>query len=600
MSASDKKKLRKEQNAAAMTEKQQKEAKEAKKLKTYTITFAVVMILVVAIILGVTLRTPVAGIIDRNTDAITVGNHTLSTNELSYFYVDAINNFTSQFDSYGSYAALYMQMMGLDPSKPLDKQVADQTTQQTWADYFINAAKNNAKWTYAMYDAAMKAGFTLSQEDLTAMGNLEATLEFYAQYTGYSSVNGYLRSLYGDGANLKTYQDYYKLTTIASKFASNYRDSLKYTDDDYREFEKDKLFEYNSYNYGLYRISASAYKTFLKLGTVTKDENGKETTVYTEADEAKALEAALADAKALVAEGITDLDKLNEAINKLAINLPKKEDKDTKTGDENTGDENTGDESTGDENTDEKPKDEPETEKDYAIKATEGKNVLYSKLKSNANEDVQKWLSDSARKAGDVTYIEISTGEGDDKVVTGYYVVMYLGVNNNTYHSVDVQHILVKFKGGTKNPTTGKTEYSDTEKKTAKEAAQKILGEFLDGKNITSEAFGTLAKSKSEDTGSKSNGGLISGINYDAGYVTAFTDWALAEHKVGDTGIIETEYGYHVMFYKGTSDLAYRDSLINNDLVDRDYDAWEDTITKDVVVTDINLNGLKRDFVISG
>ena len=51
MSASSKKKLRKEQNAAAMTEKQLQEQKEAKKLRLYTGIFAVaiaVMILVVA------------------------------------------------------------------------------------------------------------------------------------------------------------------------------------------------------------------------------------------------------------------------------------------------------------------------------------------------------------------------------------------------------------------------------------------------------------------------------------------------------------------------------------------------------------------------
>ena len=52
MSASAKKKLRKEENAAQLTEKQLKEQKEAKKLKAYTLTFAIIMVLVVAIVVA--------------------------------------------------------------------------------------------------------------------------------------------------------------------------------------------------------------------------------------------------------------------------------------------------------------------------------------------------------------------------------------------------------------------------------------------------------------------------------------------------------------------------------------------------------------------
>ena len=94
MSASSKKKLRKEQNAAAMTEKQQKELKEAKKLKSMTLTFAVIMVLVVAIVVGVVVRSPIAGAIDRGTHAATVGTHELTTTDLSYFYIDAVNTYT--------------------------------------------------------------------------------------------------------------------------------------------------------------------------------------------------------------------------------------------------------------------------------------------------------------------------------------------------------------------------------------------------------------------------------------------------------------------------------------------------------------------------
>ncbi len=576
MSASDKKKLRKEQNAASLTEKQQKELKEVKKLKAYTISFVVVMVLVVAIIAGVTLRPSVAGVINRATNAVTVGSHTLSTTELSFFYSEAINSFVQQFSGYGDYAALYMQMSGLNPSLPLDEQVLDKAAGTTWADYFINSAKESAKWTYTMYDAAMAAGFTLSAEDQKSLDNLEANLEFYAMYAGYSSVSAYLRNVYGDGANLKNYTEYYRLTLIASEYASQYRDGLKFADEDFRAHEKDKMQEYNSYSYTLHKLNTTDYLKFLGLGTVTKDENGKETTTYSAEDKKKAAEAALADAKLLTAEGITDVEKLNAAINALNINNPKKEEKAGETDTE----------------------DKKEETKKPLISATENKHILYSKVLSNTNEGVQKWLSDAARKAGDVTYVEISTGEGDKKEVTGYFVVMFNSVNENKYHTADVQHILVKFEGGKKD-ADGNTIYSQAEKDKAKAEAQAILDGFLKETRQDSEVFGVLAKEKSEDTGTKNNNGLIADINLGSGYVDPFTTWALAEHKVGDTGLIETEYGWHVMFYKATSELTYRDQMINTKLVSDAYTAWEDALLKTVTVTDHNLNGLDTDYVIS-
>ncbi len=612
MSASDKKKLRKEQNAASLTEKQQKELKEVKKLKAYTVTFVVVMILVVAIIAGVALRAPVAGVIDRATKAVTVGSHTLNTTELSFFYAEAINNYVNQFSSYGDYATLYMQMMGLNPSLPLDQQVYEQETGKTWADYFVDAAKNQAKWAYGMYDAAMAANYALTAEDQKILDSLEATLSYYASYAGYSSVPAYLRSVYGDGATLKNYTEYYRVSMIATNFASKYHDSLKFTDADFRAHEKDKMQEYNSYSYAVYELDSEDYLKFLKLGTITKGEDGKETTTYTDAEKAQALAAALEDAKLLTGESITDVDKLNAAITALLINQPKTEDKTTEdettegeategetTEGETTEGENTEGEATEGETTEGEATDATKLPLKGLATSTKVNDVLYATLLKNLNEDAQKWLSDTTRKAGDVTYVEISTGEGDEKVVTGYNVIMYTGMNENKYHSADVRHILVKFTGGTKN-ADGETVYSQEEKDAAKVKAQAILDEYLKGEKLTSEAFAALAKAKTEDTGSKESGGLIEDIRLDAGYVEPFTKWALEEHKVGDTALVETEYGWHVMFYEAKSELTYRDQMINSVLINDAYTAWEEALLKNVTVTDLNLKGLDTDFIISG
>ena len=93
MSASNKKKLRKEQDAAKLTEKQQSAQKEAKKVSLYTTAFVVVMVLLLAVAIFVGVRQTIvnSGIREKNTVALTVGTHELSNAELNYFYMDAVN-----------------------------------------------------------------------------------------------------------------------------------------------------------------------------------------------------------------------------------------------------------------------------------------------------------------------------------------------------------------------------------------------------------------------------------------------------------------------------------------------------------------------------
>ena len=123
MSASSKKKLRNEQNAAMLTERQQAEQKEAKKLKTMTAAFVagMALILVIAVFVGATQFITNNGIREKNTVALTVNGNEISNAELNYFYIDAINEF---YNNYGSYISLF----GLDVTKPLNEQVVDEET----------------------------------------------------------------------------------------------------------------------------------------------------------------------------------------------------------------------------------------------------------------------------------------------------------------------------------------------------------------------------------------------------------------------------------------------------------------------------------------
>ena len=58
-----------------------------------------------------------------------------------------------------------------------------------------------------------------------------------------------------------------------------------------------------------------------------------------------------------------------------------------------------------------------------------------------------------------------------------------------------------------------------------------------------------------------------------------FNDWCFdSSRQAGDTGIVETTYGYHVMYFSGYSTEydSYQDYLVENTLRSNDYNAWFD------------------------
>ena len=113
MSASSKKKLRREERAAKLTERQLAEQKEAKKLNLMTRLFVAVLavIVVVAAVIGTTRFISNSGIREKNTVALTVDSHEISNAEMNYFFIDAVNNFAQ---TYGSlYCRLRRHYIGL-------------------------------------------------------------------------------------------------------------------------------------------------------------------------------------------------------------------------------------------------------------------------------------------------------------------------------------------------------------------------------------------------------------------------------------------------------------------------------------------------------
>lgn len=542
MSASNKKKLRKEQEANKLTEKQLAAQKEARNTKLYTLAFLIAMaaILVIAIVVGVNQSMTSNGVRERNTTALTVGSHKLSNAEMNYFYIDSINSF---LNTYGSYAAMF----GLDTSKPLNQQTYSEEDGTTWADYFLTSAQGSAQATYAIADAAQAAGFSLNDDQKANLDANITAINLYATAYGYKSGEEYLKAMYGTGARMSSYKNYCELSALASAYQNHYASELSYTDADLRAAEADNPSAYSSFSYNTYYLAASR---FLEGGTT--DENGSVT--YSDEEKAASVSAAEEAAASLTAaESLQDFD---EAIAALPINA-----------------------------------------ESSSASSTAYTDVLYSSVISTYRD----WITDSARQEGDITVIpSTSTSTADDGTETtttnGYYVIRFVGSNDNNFPLSNVRHILAAFEGGTKDSYTGATTYSEEEKAAAKAEAEAILQEYLDG-DATEERFAALANEKSDD-GDGTTGGLYENISPNSSYVTAFRDWAVADHAPGDTDIVETEYGYHVMFYVGDSDTLYRDYMIENDLRNQDTSEWYTETVNAAEITVGNTSYIRSDLVL--
>ena len=136
-----------------------------------------------------------------------------------------------------------------------------------------------------------------------------------------------------------------------------------------------------------------------------------------------------------------------------------------------------------------------------------------------------------------------------DEEITAYYeenadlIESSYGINMDSGKLIDVRHILVMPKS-----ESGSTEYTDAEWEACRVAAEEILNQWKSGA-ADEDYFAQLATEKTEDPGSQTTGGLYTGV-YEGQMVTEFNDWCFdVTRQYGDTGLVRTSYGYHVMFF---------------------------------------------------
>lgn len=191
----------------------------------------------------------------------------------------------------------------------------------------------------------------------------------------------------------------------------------------------------------------------------------------------------------------------------------------------------------------------------------------------SAGSVVSEWLYDSARKAGDAAVLEEGTVQ---------YVVVFHDRFRDEEPTIDIRHILVPLGAATlAEDDEGYAEEQARSKADAHAKAEELLSQWQSGE-ATEDSFAALAMKESTD-GSKYDGGLYTEV-YQGMMVTEFNDWCFdASRRPGDTGVVDTQFGSHVMYFSGVN-LERWQVQAASILRSEAYAAWEDGMTENVTV----------------
>ncbi len=483
-----------------------KKKKSGKGDKVLSILIKIVCIAIVAALVlyfvGSTL-TSVLCVPQKVLTAATYNGEKLTVAEYNYYYNylyrQAVQN-SQYYDQQQSGMGSQYFDVSVDPAEqeyPGDN--ADENV-ETWADYFRYHASEQGFIVKEVYkratsDEAKNAGFALTEEQTTEMNTAIdehfKTLEEDAKTADYSLTN-YISKTCGEGLTPESYRELLEKEYYVQYYLEWYQNHLS---EDISAEDVNTYYEANKADYDIATIRFFAV-------SYAAAEEGSTDPVYTK-EEAKAR------ADQFVAKA-TDEAAFVAAAAEFAP---------------------------------------PSLADAYKEDATTlASNITKTSL-SQLTEELTDWTFDATRKNGEIKVFDLPEYEA-------YYIIMVVNpaAKDTATSAADVRHLLVQ-------ATTTKTDAEGNETKlpqseidanfaTAKTEADKLLAEWKAG-DATEESFAALVKEHTDDTASAETGGLYEDINSTSQYVTEFRDWALAPHKKGDTDIVKTTYGYHIMYYVG-------------------------------------------------
>lgn len=426
----------------------------------------------------------------------TVDGQKISIGMYDYYYASIVSYY-EQYASYGYYS--------LDTTKDYSKQYTtdDDGNKISWQKFFETEALKEVEQITTYYSKALEEGVTLTSAQKKTIDKQISTLKDSASQNDVS-LDQYIKANFGTYCSEDTIRIMLEQYYLSANYKGKFKCETKVTDNDVDKYYNDHKNDYKKIEF--YYI-ASPYDA--------TDDNSKNESIKT----AEKIMAKMKDKKSVIA--------LVPEVYSSYIDSQVKSSME---------------------------KDSTLTEKkarEEAVKSYES-NVVTTVSGSDSpfDDKMNTWLfSDDTKVGSKKYYIDESAG----------YIYIVLKTSkasveeNETY---TVRHILVapESDSNSSSSTSEKTEYTDEQWAAAKKKADSILAKF--NKTDKSEyEFAKLAEQYSTDSASTSSGsndsfgGLYESVTLGQ-MVPDFEKWSIDDsRKYGDTGIVKSDYGYHIMFF---------------------------------------------------
>ena len=259
MSASQDKKRRQTERMEGTDKRtlaEREAAQKAKKERTrWGIVGAIIVVFAVVVIL---LNT---NLFYSGTTAITIGDYKYTNADFQYYYSNAYANF---MNSYGSYFSMF------DTTQDLDDQAFDPTyitmfggtvpeglaEDASWQDYFEAVAIENMVEVTALYDSAVKEGYTLSEKDAASVEEAVASFDTAASSYGLRDGAAFVSFYYGKGNTIDSVRSLMERGYIASAYAQDKYNSFEYTSDELNAYYDEHKDELDAFSFDYYLVSS--------------------------------------------------------------------------------------------------------------------------------------------------------------------------------------------------------------------------------------------------------------------------------------------------------------------------------------------------------
>ena len=247
VSASREKKTR-QISGQELSEKQIKAQQEAAKAKRDSVIYTVLGVVCAVAVAALLIWN--SGIFQDRAAAVSIAGEEYSVSDVQYYYNQVLN----QYYTYSQWGIDY----GFDFSVPASEQMADEENGVTWHDRIMDEALELMAQTKILAGKAETDGVELSEEGANEVDSTITELVVASARNGYSTVNSYLKAVFGRSMTKGKYEVLLKETKLASEYQLAHTEGLNYTDeqlDTYYAEHKDEM-DLFSYNYAAFEAHA--------------------------------------------------------------------------------------------------------------------------------------------------------------------------------------------------------------------------------------------------------------------------------------------------------------------------------------------------------